>query len=83
MPRYPMRPRSTIQVSASANNRRGSSSGAHSWTGDPLYAKGKYHFAPSSQEDPACVVEPGTPEDTGEVVRSFRSASSGILRRSR
>jgi len=31
----------------------------------------------SSQESPACVVEPGTPEDVGEIVRSFRSVSSG------
>lgn len=40
-----------------------------------MYAKGKYHFAPSSEEDPACVVEPGTPEDVGRIVRLFRLAS--------
>ena len=83
MLRYPTRPRSTIVVSASVSNCHGGYPGAHSRTGDPLYAKGNYHFAVSSQEDPACVVEPGTPEDAGKVVRSFRSASSGALRRSR
>ena len=44
-------------------------------TGDPLYIKGKYHFVASSEQIPACVVEPGTPEDAGEIVRP-----SGILR---
>jgi hypothetical protein len=43
--------------------------GANVWTGDPLYAKGKYHYFASSEQDPACVVEPGTPEDVGEIVR--------------
>ena len=52
--------------------------GANGRTGDPLYAKGKYHFVASSEQDPACVVEPGTPEDVGEIVRP-----STTLRRSR
>ena len=53
--------------------------GAHTWTGDPLYTKGEYHFSTSSQQSPACVVEPGTPEDVGEIVGSFRSAASRSL----
>jgi hypothetical protein len=52
--------------------------GANARTGDPLYIKGKYHFVTSSEQDPACVVEPGTPEDVGEIVRP-----SNILRRPR
>jgi len=83
MPRYPTRPRSTIRVSTSVSDCHDGSPGAHTWTGDPLYAKGNYHYAVSSQEDPACVVEPGTPEDAGKVVRPFHSASSSILRLSR
>ena len=51
--------------------------GANAWTGDPLYIKGKSHFVASSEQDPACVVEPGTPEDVGEIVRP-----SNILHRS-
>ena len=43
--------------------------GANARTGDPLYVKGKYHYVVSSEQDPACVVEPGTPEDVGEIVR--------------
>jgi hypothetical protein len=43
--------------------------GANARTGDPLYGKGKYHFLASSEQDPACVVEPGTPGDVGEIVR--------------
>ena len=43
--------------------------GANTWIGDPLYIKGKSHFVASSEQDPACVVEPGTPEDVGEIVR--------------
>ena len=42
------------------------------WTDDPSYANGMYHFATSSQQSPACVVEPGTPEDLGKIVRPFR-----------
>jgi len=52
----------------------GGKAGAHGWTGNPLYTKGKHHFLVSSQESPACVVEPGTPEDVGKIVRSFRLA---------
>ena len=37
-------------------------------TGDPLYTQGKSHFYASSEQDPACVVEPGTPKDVGEIV---------------
>ena len=40
-----------------------------------MYSRGKYHYAASSEENPACVVEPGTPEDVGKIVRSFRLAS--------
>lgn len=36
-----------------------------------------------SQQDPACVVEPGTPEDVGKTVRSFRPVSPDITFRSR
>jgi hypothetical protein len=43
--------------------------GANARTGDPLYVKGKYNFITSSEQDPACVVEPGTPEDVGKIVR--------------
>jgi hypothetical protein len=35
-----------------------------------LYIKGKSHFVASSEQDPACVVEPGTPEDVGKIVRT-------------
>jgi hypothetical protein len=49
--------------------------GANTRTGDPLYSKGKYHFFATSEQDPACVVEPATPEDVGEIVRP-----SSILR---
>lgn len=65
---------STIRVRT--GDYRGSEAGAHIWTGDPLYIKGTYHFAVSSQEDSACVVEPGTPEDVGKIVRSSRSGHS-------
>jgi hypothetical protein len=51
---------------------------ANARTGDPLYIRGKYHFVASSEQDPACLVEPGTPEDVGEIVRP-----STILHRSR
>ena len=62
-----------------ASNYCGGEAGARAWAGNPLYTKGEYHFVASSQESPACVVEPGTPEDVGKIVRSFRSASSGTL----
>ena len=52
--------------------------GANTWTGDPSYVEGKYHFYASSEQDPACVVEPGTPEDVGKIVRP-----PSILRRPR
>jgi hypothetical protein len=51
---------------------------ANERTGDPSYVEGKYHFYASSEQDPACVVEPGTPEDVGEIVRPLT-----ILRRPR
>jgi hypothetical protein len=54
--------------------------GANSRIGDPLYIKGKYHVVTSSEQDPACVVEPGTPEDVGEIVGP---SSSSVLRRPR
>jgi len=68
-----MRPMSTIRVSTTASNYRGGEARAHGWTGNPLYTKGEYHYFASSQESPACVVEPGTPDDVGKIVRSFRS----------
>jgi len=74
---------STIRVSTTASSYHDSEAGAHAWTGDPSYIEGAYHFMASSQESPACVVEPGTPEDIGKIVRSFYSASSGILRHPR
>ena len=61
----------------------GGVAGAHIRSGEPQYVEGEYHFFASSQQDPACVVEPGTPEDVGKIVRSFRSASPGIVFRSR
>jgi len=61
----------------------GSKAKAHGSTGNPLYTKGEYHYFASSQESPACVVEPGTPEDVGKIVRLIHSASSGILHRPR
>ena len=39
------------------------------WTGHRLYTKGMYHHTASSQENPACVVEPGTANDIGKIVR--------------
>ena len=49
----------------------------HAWTeGDTSYDVGKYHFAASSEQDPACVVEPGTSEDVGKIVRLFPSSRS-------
>ena len=53
--------------------------GAHVWAGDPQYIEGEYHFDASSQQDSACVVEPGTPEDVGKIVRSFRSVSPEMI----
>ena len=60
------------------NDYRCGKTGTQIWTGDPQYIEGEYHFVPSSQQDPACVVEPGTPEDVGKIVRSFRSVSPDI-----
>jgi hypothetical protein len=40
-PRYPTRPRSTIQVGTAVTAVVG---GANAQTGDPLYIKGKYHY---------------------------------------
>jgi len=76
-----MHPRSTIQVSTS--DRRSSEAVAHIRSGDPQYTEGEYHFMASSQQDPACVVEPGTPEDVGKIVRPFLSAPPGIALHSR
>jgi len=53
------------------------------FTGDPSYTEGVRHYFASSQDSPACVVEPGTPEDVGKVVRSFYSVPSAILHRPR
>ena len=66
-----------------ASNYYSGKVGPHAWTGNPLYTKGQYHFIASSQESPACVVEPGTPDDVGKIVRSFRSVSSNTLRHPR
>ncbi|KAF9648761.1 FAD-binding domain-containing protein [Thelephora ganbajun] len=38
------------------------------YPGNLLYTKGIYHPTASSQESPACVVEPGTPEDVGRIL---------------
>jgi len=38
------------------------------YSGDPSYARGIYHSIASSQQSPACVVEPGTPEDVGKIL---------------
>ena len=51
----------------------------YGWTGSPDYAIGIYHFSTSSQENSTCVVEPGTPEDLGKVVRSSRPAMSAAV----
>ena len=53
------------------SNYRGGKAGDYAWTGDPLYDKGIYHATASSQQNPACVVEPGIPEDVGKIVGSF------------
>ena len=74
---------SKVYYSGESGYYRGVEVGPHTWIGDPLYTKGEYHFFASSQQDPACVVEPGTPEDVGKVVRSSRSASFGIVCRFR
>ena len=60
----------------SASDYRHGKAEAHTWTGDPLYTTGEYHYSTSSQQSSACVVEPGTPEDVGKTVRSFRSEAS-------
>ena len=61
----------------------GVKAGPHVWIGDPQYTEGEYHFYASSQQSPACVVEPGTPEDVGKIVRSSLSASFDLVRRLR
>lgn len=38
------------------------------YPGDPLYKKGNYHYFLSNVENPACVAEPGTPEDVGKIL---------------
>jgi len=38
------------------------------YPGDPSYVKGSHHYFASSNENPACVVEPGTPEDVGKIL---------------
>ncbi|KAF9648818.1 FAD-binding domain-containing protein [Thelephora ganbajun] len=38
------------------------------YPGDPSYTNGIYHFFASSQENPACVVEPGIPGDVGKIL---------------
>ena len=72
---------STIRVSAGDYHR--GKVGAHVQTGDPLYIEGDSHFVVSSQQDSACVVVPGTPEDVGKIVRSFHLASPDITPRTR
>ena len=72
LPWYPLRPGFLIKVNRATSNRRRSKAEADAWTGDPSFADGIYHFAASSEEIPACVVEPGTPEDLGKIVRPFR-----------
>ena len=67
----------------SASDYRCDKAGAHVRTGDPLYIEGDSHFVVSSQQDSACVVVPGTPEDLGKIVRSFRSVSPDITLRTR
>jgi len=74
---------STIRVSTTVNNCYSGKAGAPGWIGNPLYTKGEYHFIASSQQSPACVVEPGTPEDVGKIVGSIQLAPSGILYRPR
>lgn len=64
---------STILVIQVAVARR-----AYASAGDPLYTQVKYHYVASSEENPACVVEPGTPVDVGKIVGSFRLAPPSI-----
>lgn len=44
--------------------------------GDPLYAKGVFHWASSSSQVSKCVVEPGTAADVGKIVRTSVSLRS-------
>jgi len=69
---------STIRVSTT--EYRCGMGGAHVWIGDPQYIEGESHFS-APNPDPACVVEPGTPEDVGKIVR-LSSASPDIALRS-
>jgi len=69
---------STIRVSTSDYSC--GKAGAYVRTGDPLYTEGDYHFFASSQQDSACVVTPGTPEDVGKIVRTFPSSPPDITR---
>jgi len=78
--RYLAPPRSTIRVSAS--DYRSGEAGTHMLSGNPQYTEGEHHFSASSQQDPTCVVEPGTPEDVGKIVRPFLSVPPGIALRS-
>ncbi|THU83468.1 FAD-binding domain-containing protein [Dendrothele bispora CBS 962.96] len=39
------------------------------WLGSTLYNKGVEHYMTSSEQDSACVVEPGTAEDVGAVLK--------------
>ena len=57
---YPGKPE--LDAGGEANSRT-------AYVGDPLYESGKYHYFASSEDDPACVVEPGTPEDVDKIVR--------------
>jgi len=76
-----MHPTSTIRVSTS--DHRSGEAAAHILSGEPQYIEGEQHFMASSQQDSACVVEPGTPEDVGKIVRPFPSAPPGIALHSR
>lgn len=75
-----MHPAFTMLVSA--NDNRSGQAEIHDRAGDPLYTKGGYHYMTSSQQSPACVVEPGTPEDAGKIVRSSHSVPYPILTKS-
>ncbi|KAF5337648.1 hypothetical protein D9758_013014 [Tetrapyrgos nigripes] len=39
------------------------------YSSDPEYTKGNHHFMTSSEEESSCVVEPGTAQDLGKIVK--------------
>jgi len=44
-----------------------------------LYNKGVDHYMTSSEQDSACVVEPGTAEDVGAIVSNYSWRPDGTI----